>query len=210
MKVIPIFPEYVFEFEYPDHEKYNREWASQIIENKFPSKRKIPDHLKKPVTFTHADLHELELFNPIRDFMQECIRESMQELGYSDKIKTTAMWATYQKEKNYHPFHYHPNSYLSAVYYCYTNSFKTYGTVLIDSNANRLDMIWPQYNDVQNLKRKWNYNIPFEMGKVVIFSSSTLHRTDTNENCDRVIIGMNSMPSGLVHEKGIEHYHFWE
>lgn len=210
MKVTPIFSEYIFEFQYPDHDKYYKNWAMEIMKGKFPSKRNLPEHQKKPVTFTHADLHEIELFNPIRDFMHQCIKQSMSELGYSDKTKVTAMWATYQKEKDYHPYHFHPNSFLSAVYYCYTNSNKTYGTTLIDSNVNRLDMIWPEFDKTKELKRKWNHQVPFEMGKVLIFTSSTMHRTETNETCDRVIIGMNSMPSGLVHENGIEHYHFWE
>jgi hypothetical protein len=210
MKITPIFSEYIFEFEYPDHEKYHKLWAEKIIDGNYPVKRKLPQSLKKPVTFTHADLHEIDFFNPIRDFMQQCLSQSMVELGYGEKIKTTAMWATYQKYKDHHPFHYHPNSYLSAIYYCYTDSPGTHGTTFYNPNANRYDVIWPHFDDVNGLKRKFNHHMPFEMGRVVVFVSSTLHSTEVNHDCNRVIIAMNSMPSGLVHEKGIEHYHFWE
>jgi hypothetical protein len=210
MKIIPIFPEYIFEFDYPDHDKYYENWTSSIMRGEYPSKREPPRGSKKPVTFTHHDLHEKEFFAPITQFMHECLRQSMVQMGYLDNVKITSMWGTHQREKQHHPFHYHPNSFLSAVYYCYTDSPNTSGTVFINSNINRLDMIRPEPDPQREMLIRGDHHIPFHMGKVIVFGSSILHRTEINTDGHRVILALNSMPSGPTNTNRIETYHFWE
>lgn len=210
MKMIPIFAEPIFEFDYPDHEKYYLDWAFAVMGNQFPSKRGPTGNRKKPVTFTHHDLHEQELFSPITTFMHECLKQSMAEMGYLDKVKITSMWGTHQKENEHHPFHYHPNSFLSAVYYCYTDTPSPSGTVFINSNINRLDMIRPEPDPNKQMLIRGEHHVPFRMGKVIVFLSSTLHRTEMNVKGNRVIFALNSMPSGVANSNRIETYHFWE
>ena len=94
MKIVPIFSEYIIEFDYPDHEKYNEQWKKIVLDKKY----KYEKIKNKFITHSKPNLHKQEEFLPLADFMSDCISKGMNELGFQPDFSITSMWYTYQNE----------------------------------------------------------------------------------------------------------------
>jgi hypothetical protein len=207
MKEIPIFVEKIYEFDYEDHYKYQRQFVSMIksgtIDNSLNHK------MKNKLIYSRPDLHVLEEFKPITEFMNKCITDTMFAMGYVPDIKINSMWSTYQKQNQFHHYHTHVNTFLAAVYYLYCKNPKlAKGTIFHNTNYPKYSSVTPKLNRKVPRVTQSKYELNFVPGKVYVFPACIPHMTAPNEDEERIIIGMNTMPLGFANDDQFDKYEY--
>lgn len=212
MKVTPIFPEYIFEFDYPDHEKYKNSLIESIRSQEHVSepikRREMFAKRKTGLIATHPDLHKEKLFISIRDFMHTCINQSMGYLGFKEQSKITSMWANLQTKGASNFIHSHYNTYMTAVYYLYSSNGYAQGTNFYNPNYLTHSIITPPYDYMKEPKIVNTFASKFEEGKVIVFHGFMKHSTDNNLDDERMIIGINTMPTGDTNRDSHDRYSY--
>jgi hypothetical protein len=212
MKVTPIFPEYIFEFDYPDHSTHKNDLVNKIRSQEFIyeplQRREMFAKRKTGIITTHPDLHKEKVFIPIRDFMHTCINQAMGYLGFKEQSKITSMWANIQTKGTANPSHSHYNTYMTAVYYLYSSDGLAEGTTFHNANYTRYSIISPPYDYTKESKIRENYYSKFEEGKVVVFHGFMRHSTSICMDHERMIIGINSMPVGDTNRDSHDRYSY--
>lgn len=204
MKIIPIFAEHIIEFDYPDHEKYSKEWTKNILEKKYINEK--TKNIK--ITFSQPNLHKVEEFKPLTEFMKDCISKGMDEFGFEPNFSITSMWYTIQKQGNYHPLHTHQNTFLVGLYYMNSKNKTAEGTQFISSNMSKYSCIYPKPNGKKTNLMQTTYSLDFIPGKVYVFPASIMHYTNPCKDDDRIIIGMNTMPYGFANNDQFDRYYY--
>jgi hypothetical protein len=181
-------PLYTFTFE--NHsllkEKTIEYLLNEEIYNKYSG---YASHIK----ISHPNLHKEPIFQEYHDFMFECMRFAMDDMGYVPNISTTAMWATKQQRGQFHHPHKHGNTFLAGVFYFHGNDV-TSGTDFL--KPENLLQINPTKNKKPE-KMSARYSSPFIEGDFIVFPAWTMHGTLPNRSLeDRYILGINSMPVG--------------
>jgi len=204
MKIIPIFAEHIIEFDYPDHEKYYEQWTQSILEKKYVNKKMKTTKL----TFSDPNLHKKDEFNPLTEFMKDCIAKGMDEFGFIPDFSVTSMWYTVQNRGNYHQLHTHQNCFLAGLYYMTSKNKKAKGTQFISPNTSKYSCIYPKRNDKSSNLMQTSYSLDFIPGKVYVFPASIMHYTNPCEDDGRIIIGMNTMPYGFANTDPFDRYFY--
>jgi len=147
-----------------------------------------------------------EELKDIKKFCEYHLKQYMEEIEGVDTnlagLRITQSWLNKNKPNESHPSHFHPNSYLSGVFYINCLPNDNIGI------TNRLEgmyntMIFPIKNSTA-----WNANavkVGVEEGDLVLFPSWVLHFVNLNEttNKDRISLAFNTFPIG---ELGEYHY----
>ena len=142
------------------------------------------------------NLQRDERFQPIANWMEECLEEIRIEHNYKcDKFNITRLWGVKAHDKSDFHGHNHPFSMLSGVFY------------LTDSNAKtwiREPTIWEKVKFINNVpmtrdSRGTVSTISSEKGKLVIMPSFMSHSVDSHKDEEpRYTMAFNSFPSGVV------------
>jgi uncharacterized protein (TIGR02466 family) len=207
MKIVDLFRLPVFSFKFRDHEKYKDIWLSKIEDEKIWKPKK-----NKTVTLSDPNLHKIEEFNPLRVFFLECLYEVLTELGMNTHIGLTSMWATKHDNSDFHHSHTHANTLFAGVYYFDSDNKTPSGTVFNNVMGdfyqfNRLTKPVPNRNKLSH-SFHYEYEEPFEEGKLVIFPGWLRHTTKKNKSEKRYIIGFNSMPIGQSDSDPYDRYYY--
>jgi hypothetical protein len=203
MREISLFTENIYEFEYQDHFKQQRQLVSLIKSGTLNSTD------KHRITFSRSNLHNNKEFEPVTEFMQNCVKEAMYAMGYVPNVRVTSMWSTYQKNNEFHHYHTHNNTFLAAVYYLHCKNPKlAKGTVFFNTNYPKYSPIMPNAHKdfpkkIQSLRK-----FDFVVGNVYVFPACIPHMTAPNEDEERIIIGMNTMPLGLADDDEYDKYKY--
>ena len=200
MKVVPIFPEYIFEFDFSDHVKYKDEVIKKIksfelLDESIVVRERYAKRSTGILT-THPRLHQEELFVPIRDFMHDCINKSMGYLGFKEQSQITSMWSNLQRQGSANPVHSHYNTYMTAIYYLYSSEGMAEGTNFFNASYTKQSIISPPFDYMKEQKIKESHHASFKEGKIIVFNGYLRHSTNKCLDKERIIIGMNTMPKG--------------
>lgn len=207
MKEICLFTENIYEFEFQDHFKYQNSLVQTIKSGKIDN---ILNHkMKNKLVYSRPDLHTLPEFKSVTDFMEQCVKDTMYAMGYVPNIKINSMWSTYQKQNQFHHYHTHVNTFLAAVYYLYCkNPRLAKGTIFHNTNYPKYSSITPKLHRKTNRLTKSKYELDFIPGRIYVFPACIPHMTAPNEDEERIIIGMNTMPLGVADDDQFDKYEY--
>lgn len=213
MKTIPLFPDYLFEFDYPDHDKYQDDWVKRIrsIQDYYEPHRQrdmVSGRGLNSLITSKPNLYEEEIFHPIRDFLQESVNKALDEMGYLPQSTITSMWSNYQTKGGMNSSHTHFNTYLVAIYYLYRSGTLTQGTRFLNRNYTRYSIITPPINYMKDQMIQPDFQPDFVPGKVYVFHSFLQHATHMNEDDERMMIGINTMPLGKTNCDPWDRYNY--
>jgi len=214
MKIIPLFPDYLFEYDYPDHEKNKDLLIERIrsLKDYYPPHKQrdeVSGKLNTLIT-SHPDIYKDELFIPIKDYLKSCVNETLSQLGFMPNSTITSMWTNYQTKNGVNQSHTHFNTYLVAIYYLHCSNNLARGTRFLNRNFTRYSIITPPIDYMKDQMIKADYETNFIPGKVYVFHSFLQHATYPNEDEERMMIGINAMPLGKTNCDPWDRYNYSE
>ena len=118
-------------------------------------------------------------------------------LEIKNKIYLTQSWSTLNKLNGYHSVHYHPNTFISLVYYAQAEAGGLYFDVRRSSlqDGFSFDYSVTNYN-VYNSER---WTIPIKSGDIVIFPGQICHGSAPNKSEEhRITMGANFFIKGKI------------
>ena len=141
----------------------------------------------------------VDILGDIKKFCESQLKDYMEEIEGVDTnlagLRITQSWLNKTKSGESHHMHYHPNSYLSAVFYI---------TCLPNDSINIKNRSFENYNNMRFQKKKmttWNSNVVgvnIKEGDLILFPSWMPHYVDLNEtkNRERISLSFNTFPIG--------------
>tara|TARA_Y100001951_G_C11239845_1_gene239811 strand:+ start:342 stop:992 length:651 start_codon:yes stop_codon:yes gene_type:complete len=150
------------------------------------------------VNLTLFDSHA-DILKDIKKFIEYHLKQYLKEIEGIDTnlagLRTTQSWLNITKPGEYHNPHYHPNSYLSGVFYI---------QCLPKDSINFDNRTYGLYNNMKFPMKKptiWNSTaakVDVKEGDLLIFPSWMSHHVDRNEtkNKERISLSFNTFPIG--------------
>ena len=138
------------------------------------------------------NLKELKQFclNSVHEYVDEV-------LGIDEEIEIQQSWVNYNRPGQFHEEHYHPNSFISGVFYLMSDPEKgapiTFKSDLHRSNFS-VHMI---QKDPQAFypSAAYAFGYPSVPGQLLLFSSTTSHMVPmNNSDSDRISLSFNTYP----------------
>ena len=138
------------------------------------------------------NLKELKQFclNSVYEYVGEV-------LGIDDEIEIQQSWVNYNKPGQFQQEHYHPNSFVSGVFYLMSDPEKgapiTFKSELYKSNFS-VNMI---QKDPQAFypSTAYAFSYPSVSGQLILFSSTVTHMVPmNNSDSDRISLSFNTYP----------------
>jgi len=149
-------------------------------------------------TSQNRNILECDVLKDIRNFIQEKLDEYFSEVYRPQtevNLKMTQTWSNYTKPGEYHHRHSHPNSFVSAVFYPYTDSDKDRIYFFHSKGYEQIKIKTDDFN-LWNSESWW---LPAKVGDLIIFPSSLTHQVPTTESADtRISIAVNTFPVGHI------------
>jgi len=154
------------------------------------------------------NLKELRQFclNAVHDYVEEI-------MGINDEIEIQQSWVNKNATGEYHPEHYHPNSFISGVFYVSSDEEKgapiTFKSELHKSNFSIQKLPEDPHRKYYPCTAN-TYNYPSVPGQLLLFSSMTSHLVPANlSDRNRISLSFNTYPKlpfghklGLTYLKG--------
>lgn len=136
----------------------------------------------------NEQLHKNKKYSDIVKYFESCLEEIKDWYNFdAEQFSLTQMWVNKTLNGGHHPTHYHPNSYLSGVFY-----FGEGGDICFkDPVDKRLSQIMVQ-NELETL----HFCHPPKRGLLLIFPSWLHHGTKNNHTDERWSLSFNSLPNG--------------
>ena len=134
-----------------------------------------------------------KLKNEITKFVEDYFKLV---IATADNIKPhiTQSWLNYTSDKEYHHRHFHPNSFLSGVFY-----FDAVPEVdCIRFHKSKYQTLMPEIDQYNNYNCEF-YTFSVKSNDIIIFPSSLTHSVPTKEhNNTRVSLAFNTFISGTI------------
>ena len=135
----------------------------------------------------------------LKKFCLESVQEYVFDvLGIDDEIEIQQSWINVNKPGQNHPEHYHGNSFISGVFYLYSDQKEgspiTFKSELHKSNFSILTVPKdPFANYYPSIAGSFSY--PSIPGELILFSSTTTHLVPTNNSNEvRISLSFNTYP----------------
>jgi uncharacterized protein (TIGR02466 family) len=146
------------------------------------------------VTTTTGDLHLHPEIESLIDFFKESVELYFQQMGYTyDIFYITECWANRYEDGQYFHYHYHPNSYLSGIFYLTSGG-----------GGNTVFKAHEKHEIVPKIKRRTKWNASYchiapEAGTLILYPSHLDHKTLPHKDSNRVryTIAFNVMINGV-------------
>ena len=134
----------------------------------------------------------------LKQFCLDSVHEYVDDvLGFDDEIEIQQSWVNISKTGQHLFEHYHPNSFISGVFYFASDQEKgspiTFNSELYKSNfsvqklSERVDTYYPSTAQ--------NFQHPSIPGQLLLFSSTTTHMVQANQSDeDRISLSFNTYP----------------
>lgn len=190
-----IFATYVWLYDLePDRaERVNRQAFKDLDELTAPRPRLAPGRNWQ----TDQVLHELEEFAELVKIFREASQRVLDllEIEY-DGFEITGCWANINPRGAVHPPHFHPNNFLSGVYY--VQAPPNADSITFHEPRPQVDMIAPR------VKKANKYNSPLQdvaikPGRLVLFPAWLTHSVRQNEGQGlRISVSFNIMFSNFT------------
>lgn len=136
----------------------------------------------------NEQLHKTVENKRIVEYFELCLEEIRTAYSFdTEKFSLTQMWVNKTLKDGYHPTHYHPNSFLSGVFY-----FGDGGDICFkDPVDKRLSQLM-----VQNELDVYHMCHTPKRGLLLVFPSWLHHGTKNNHTDKRWSMSFNSLPEG--------------
>ena len=178
MEKVSILPQYLYKFSVPQD---LIECSLMIVESLEYNK-------------THQAVFTDSVLTPFIEDALEQVRVA--EDIHFEYLKPHFMWANKRVPSEWHPRHYHPNSYVSGIIYLNDCNSRTWFSV---PNFWRTDSTWgislqkvSEYGPEEIIHKE-----PSVGGTMIVFPSHLAHSVDENmSEHTRYTIGFNSFPCG--------------
>lgn len=186
-----VFPEPIYQF------NLNRPFSKKEKEVLRKEKSKLKDNIfnktsKNKFVFANDD------FNELREFVTLCLKEYLETVICSKHkigIYTTESWLNFTKKGERHHKHYHPNSFISGVFY-----FNTAKQDIISFHKK------PQNNfEIEPFRFNYfnsnSWDVPVEPGKLLLFPSYLEHSVPVvKEKVTRISLSFNTFITGDINQ----------
>lgn len=203
-----LFSVRLFSNRFDDHQTYKQTMMTVLEDRKLY----VRNTLRRTLQFTHPNLHTLNEFQPITEFIKTNVAEAFTQMGFIPSFQMTGMWATRHPRGGFHHRHSHGNSFLAGIYYLdgTDNSSSTefysphqYNNIIIPPRL-------PDSNDSRYFNRTTEL-VRFQEGLLVIFPAWLTHDTQPNlHETDRTILSFNIMPVGKTNHDTFDRYNYTE
>lgn len=129
----------------------------------------------------------------INDSVQFCFNE-IYKPRRTVNLRITQSWLNYTKKDQFHHKHFHPNSFISGVFYA--NANKDTDKIYFHDDGYRQITINPSEFTVINSKTWW---FAVETGDLILFPSNLSHSVETlNTDTVRASLAFNTFPVGYA------------
>jgi len=191
-EILPLFPSAVFKT------KMKRTLSKNEL--KFVNKLKTKTQINLGnVTSDNIYVLDRPEFKDIREFIDLAIEDYMDNVvqpKYDTTCYVTQSWLNWTEPGGFHHSHYHPNSFISGVFYINANG----SSDRIDFSKERhdhFDIEAGEYN-LYNSKTWW---VGVSTGVLVLFPSHIIHSVPTTEGSDvRISLAFNTYLKGQLGE----------
>jgi hypothetical protein len=205
MELVNAFSIPIYKFKFADHKRLKKEMMEYLLDPAVFEENTIRG---RGLQFTAPNLHLMDLYKPIAEFMHTNVNLVMNDLGFVPQTQMTGMWATCQQDNSGHHRHSHGNSFLAGVYYLHGNLSHAGTTFHFPYNHTH---IVPAKNG-QPLKLAKTYTTWFEEGTLYIFPAWLEHGTGLNNvartGSERYILSFNTMPIGQTNHDVFDRYNY--
>lgn len=200
-----LFPIPLWSFEFNNFETYKKDWIHYLQNEKIYEDYTKVDRLN----FTSPNLHKQDFFKPLIDFFDESLKSAYYDMGHDGDIGLTGVWATKHPKGGFHHRHTHKNSFIGGVFYLHTDGpLETASKTVFHNPLNDFLPFMPRLNPKKELLLRTTYSFNFFPGKLLLFPAWFPHTTTPNENSERIIIGLNSMPIGQTNRDVFDRYEY--
>lgn len=143
------------------------------------------------------DLHKLDQFKPVVDFIEKHCAIYYKELGYSDayKVRIEDMWFNVYKQDSFIDIHNHAPTLMTASFYLQKET--GIANIMFENPLATMMKYLPYHIDRNNYHTLFEQEVDSESGDLVIFPGWLNHRTMPNTGTtDRIMIGVNVICTG--------------
>jgi uncharacterized protein (TIGR02466 family) len=196
-KIAEVFPTVVVGYANKNYLKMNSKLLELMEVEEFHGEQGV----LHPLQTKDNHLERREEYRFFYDWIDECLEDYRQEFKLmTEKLSVSLSWANKSEQLNEHRAHYHPNSWISGIYYITDNPTPTYFEtplpgktgIVVQSEGMLSANIW---------------RCPASTGELVLFPSWLEHFTEPSTfPGKRITISLNVMPKGVTSPLGlIEH-----
>lgn len=150
------------------------------------------------VTSKNDYLLDDPIFKSLKTVFEEALNIYLKEILQVDpkvEIYITQSWANFTGKNQYHHIHFHPNSFLSGVFYI--DADEEVDKIYFDS-PNEGQYIIKLYPKNYNTFNSQSWSFPVKTGRLFLFPSTLKHRVSTkNEDNIRISVSFNTFLKGV-------------
>ena len=138
---------------------------------------------------------------PLKKFITETTEKYKQDvLGIKDQIYITQSWSTINTTNAFHKPHFHPNTFISVVYFaqCKSGSLNFYLSTTSLRECFNFQYTPHKYTPYNSLK----WELSLKSGDVALFPGHLIHGSSPNQSREpRIIVGANFFIKGTLGSK---------
>lgn len=193
----------VWRFEYPDFDN-DQEFLVKYLGRE---EMYITEREKNGLQITRANLHKDPNLKRLTDFVHECGKQAMSDMGYIPECGITSLWATRQKAYGHHHPHYHRNAFLGGALHLFDFDGHASGTVMFNSESAKYG-VEPAIDKTKPQMLQAHAIMPFIPGTMVMFPAWAMHLTQPTPCRYRMIVATNIMPIGKTNTDHFDRYNY--
>lgn len=149
------------------------------------------------ISMTKTLLQNKGLINLRKFLVQQAEDYTKNVLQIKNEIYLTQSWSTFSGPKTFHPPHFHPNTFISVIYYAQCEK----GVLMFDVGSSSLQECFNlDYSiDKFNIYNSQEWNLVIQTGDVVLFPGHIRHSSHPNlSSTPKIIVGANFFIKGTL------------
>ena len=193
----------VWRFHYPDF-KQDQEYLVKYLGK---DELYLKEREKNGLQITRANLHKDPQIQKLTDFIHECGKAAMSDMGYVPECAITSLWATRQRAQGYHHPHFHRNSFLGGAFHLFDLDGNASGTVMFNTESCKY-AVEPAIDTSKEQMLQAHAIMPFIPGSFVMFPAWAMHLTQPTPCRYRIVVATNIMPVGKTNKDHFDRYNY--
>lgn len=193
----------VWRFQYPDF-KNDQEFLVKYLSK---DEHYITQGEKNGLQITRANLHKDPKLQKVKDFVHECAKTVMTEMGYVPDCQITSLWATRQRAQGFHHPHFHTNSFLGGAFHLFDIDGNASGTVMFNPESCKYALEPAIDNSKEQMLQPYSV-MRFIPGTMILFPAWAMHLTQPTPCRYRIVIATNIMPVGKTNKDHFDRYNY--
>jgi len=138
---------------------------------------------------------------PLKKFITETTEKYKRDvLGIKDQVYITQSWSTINTTNAFHKPHFHPNTFISVVYFAQCKSGPLNFYLSTTSLRECFNFQYTPHKDTPYNSLKWELSL--KSGDIVLFPGHLIHGSSPNQSPEsRIIVGANFFIKGTLGSK---------